>query len=73
MCGSVITIPRNDNLLNETIHVETKGELGNVLADYDYARTGSLKIVCMAHQYNNANRSMAMKWNNHLCSRLIFP
>lgn len=45
MCGSVITIPRNDNLLNETIHVETKGELGNVLADYDYARIGSLKIV----------------------------
>ena len=42
--GYVITIPRSDNLLNETIHVETKGNLKNVLADYDYARIGSLKI-----------------------------
>lgn len=41
----VITISKSENLLNKTIHVETKGELKNMLADYDYANTGSLKIT----------------------------
>ena len=45
VCGSVFSIPRSDNLLNKTIHVKTKGELGNVLADYDYANIESLKIT----------------------------
>ena len=30
------------------IHVETKGELENVLADYDYANIESLKIICLS-------------------------
>ena len=41
----VITISKSENLLNKTIHVETEGVLKNVLGDYDYANTGSLKIT----------------------------